>query len=361
MPVHLIYGDRQFFRLRLQDIHVRGHVDAPAPLRASTYRLNDGPPTSFYVEQVPDQGTDWRFQYKNSPARLRLPRIGDFTVEIPADAPELRPGSNQLTIEITDASGRTERAATELSWDPSPVSLPLDLRDLSAVREIQEIGQVVNGAFDVDPRVNVIRSRAPVAPDALLVLGSPHSSQEATYSVRFAEPTAAKYLGLSDFFVGHEAEDPPIGIKPGWSTAGLATVTYGWRPGSPPEVRPVEPSRLLQEIGPNPLGQARAWLACGDNSRRGERWVVKTDPAARFDLAEPWAYRVRHQVLFTGGANRTRFRIWPAGQPEPDGWLCDITDAEVDPRLPKFSRASFALFQHTGASTEWSDIRVRAF
>ena len=361
VPVHLLYGERQPFRLRLQDIHVRGHVDAPPPFQTSTYRLNDGPPTPFYVEQVPDQGTDWRFQYKNSPARLRLPRTGDFTIEIPVDAGELRAGSNHLTIEIVDASGRAERAALELTWDPAPVPLPLDLTDLSTVRRVQEIGQVVNGAFDVDPEQNVIRSRAPVAPDALLVLGSPHASQEATYAIRFADLDAAKYLGLSDFFVGHEPEDPPIGIKPGWSTAGLATLTHGWRPGSPPDVRPLEPGRSTDMfLEDAPLGEARAWLASGDNTHRRERWVAKTDPPAQLEVAVGVTYRVRHQVLFDGGINRARFRVWPADQPEPSEWLCDVDDSTAPAGAPKFSRASFALFQHTGAATEWSDIRVVA-
>lgn len=350
--IALVYGSSQPFRFRYRDITIPGHVEAAMPLRRSVWRLNNGPPTFFYVEQVPDTGLDWRFAYKQSPARLRLPNLGDFNIEIPVDRPELREGENHLLIDIEDRGRRVARLDATLVWDPTPVPLPLDLSDLAKFDNIQQIGQVVNGAFDLDPGMNVIRSRAPVAPDALLVLGAPHASQDATYDIRFADPDQAKYLGLSDFFVRHEAEDPPIGIKPGWSTAGLATLTYRWRPGSLAEVR----QRPVRE--PHPCGEARAWLASADNSNRSDRWLVKTDPPARLPIAAGVTYHVRHQVLFGKSANRVRFRIWPDGESEPVAWLCDESDARLGDGSPKFSLASFALFQHSGASTEWSRIRV---
>jgi hypothetical protein len=257
-------------------------------------------------------------------------------------------------IEIEDRERRVERLEAAFVWDPAPVPLPLDLGDLSKLDHIQQVGQVVNGAFDLDPETNVIRSRAPVAPDALLVLGAPHGSQEATYDIRFSDLEWAKYLGLSDFFVRHEAEEPPIGIKTGWSTAGLATLTYGWRPGSPAEVR----QRPSAE--PNPWGEARAWLASADNSRRADRWLVKTDPPATLPVAAGVTYHVRHGVRFDRGVNSVRFRIWPDGEREPVAWLCDESDAAVAGTRTRVSRASFALFQHSGQPTEWSRIRVVA-
>ena len=328
------------------------------PLRRATYRLNGGPEARFYVEELPEPpGLDWRFQYKSTPARLRLKSPGDFNIELPVTAAELAVGPNRVTIEIEDAAGVRQRLDAEFTWDRRPAPLPLDLSDLSRFSHVQEIGQVVNGAFEVDPARNVVRPRAPVAPDALLLLGPPAGTQEATYDVVFAEPEKAKYLGLSDFFVGHEEEDPPLGIKPGWSTAGLATLTYGWRPGSPAEVQQRMPEEIL---GGPAVGQARAWIACSDNSRRRERWLVKTDPPARVILEAGIRYRVRHQVLFEERVNRVRFRIWPADDPEPPTWLCDIDDAKIGPGLPRFSVASFGLFQHTGTPTEWSRIRVES-
>ncbi|NIA21571.1 MAG: hypothetical protein GWP05_06320 [Anaerolineaceae bacterium] len=141
-------------------------------------------------------------------------------------------------------------------------------------------------------------------------------------------------MGLSEFFAGHEAGSPRIGINPGWSSAGLATL----RPG----------------------GGAQAWLAWGDLLSRPEVWVVKTDPPRPFPATIGCDYRVRHQVIFAKGVNRVRFRIWPDGRHEPDTWLCDEADAPIPDTFTKWTGGSFGLFQNEGLSTEWFDIYVRA-
>jgi hypothetical protein len=193
---------------------------------------------------------------------------------------------------------------------------------------------VINGAFDLDRRQNVIRSRAPVAPDALLLLGSPHGSQEATYAVRFLDFMGAKWLGLADFFAGLEEGAPPRGIKVGWSSAGMAALSA--------------------------KGEARSFIAWGDHSARLEEWPIATHPPARARIERNVVYRVRHQVAFVHGITRVRFRLWPAAASEPTSWLCEEQDAKVPPDLPRHRTASFGLFQHMGMPIEWSDILVTA-
>jgi hypothetical protein len=298
--------------------------------------LNGGPESCFYVKHSPKtvekEGT-WK--RRKVPSVNRLEHDGDFNIEIPVTTPELREGENGLTVEIEDGAGKREDLDMRFAWDPTPMPLPLDLRDLSGLTDIQEIGQVVDGAFDVDPARNAIRSRAPVGSDILLVLGSPHGSQEATYDVRFSDTEEGTFLGLSDFFAGHEAEDPDVGIKPGYSSSGLATL--------------------------RPDGVAQAWISWGDLTKnRAEFWVVKTDPGNAFNIRKGILYRVRHQVIFEGGVNRTRFRIWPAEEMEADTWLCEEDDSRVADAFPKFSEGSFGLFQYYGCPTEWSNIRVTA-
>jgi hypothetical protein len=360
--ITLTYGTDQRFRYRYQDITLLGRVEAPLPARSATYRLNHGPAVEFYVEPLAEPpGLDWRFQYKRSPARLRLPHLGDFTIEIPVVAPQLKPGPNRLTIQVIDGAGQPHHLEATFEWEPTPIPFPLCLRDLSGFRDIQDVGQVVNGAFDLDREHGLIRSRAPAAPDALLLLGSPHGSQEALYDVRFAELHRAKYLGLSDFFVRHEEENPPLGIKPGWSTAGLATLTYGWRPGSPRETLPLDSQEVLHAASSGPhMGEARAWISFGDNSNQARRWLVKTQEPARVPIESGVWHRVRQQLFLRKDVNHVRFRLWRADDAEPSGWLCDVSDSRVDPTLPRFRTASFALFQHTGMSTEWSNLHLSA-
>ena len=86
MHIQFTYGRHQQFRYRYQDVNIHGRVIAAAmPVRRSVYKLNQGAWHSFYVESVPDMvlragrdggwfasPIDWRLQYKDSPAALRL-------------------------------------------------------------------------------------------------------------------------------------------------------------------------------------------------------------------------------------------------------------------------------------------------
>ena len=324
--IQLTYGTQQTFRYRHRDINVIGTAAVPQPVRSSVYQLNDAVPVAFYVK-----GTDAKL---DRISRNRLQSAGDFNIEIPVKSPRLVAGKNKLTIRVTDSDGQPHEATMTFAWDPTSIPLPIDLTDVSEVRDIQHIGQIVNGVFQVDASRNVIRTCSPVAKDALLLLGSPHGSQEATYGVRIPK-LGGTFLGLSDFFAGHEPAAPHIGIKPGWSSAGLAT------------------------IRPDPEKAAQVWLAWGDLLDRPEKWVVKTDPPRPYPVELGGEYRVRHQVFFEGGVNRCRFRIWPAGESEPDVWLCEEDDSAVPNEKTKFRAASFGLFQYGGEPTEWFDIRIR--
>jgi hypothetical protein len=346
--LRLAYGHRQRFRPHHEDINLIGRVDAPLPVREAISRVNGGLPQPFYVDPLPDPGLDFSYQYKDSPARLRLVRAGDFNVEIPHAHAGLRAGENTVTLRVVDAGGVAHEAGVTVAWDPRPVRLPVDAVDLSAVTDIQHIGQVVDGAFDVDPFEGVIRTRGRAKPDSLLLLGGPAGSQEATYAFRYFDGSRSKYIGLSDFFVRHEVEDPDLPIKPGWSTAGLATL----RPRGEFEWE----ARIWIAVADRP-----GWRPVGpDDQAHGREFsVVRTDPPARFIPMPDVAYRVRHQVLLDGSCNRARFRIWPAGEPEPDAWLCDES-TEGTSTVAVHRHATFGLFMHSGISSEWWDIRLRS-
>jgi hypothetical protein len=336
MAVRLTHGPYQRFRRRYGDITIRGQIDRVAfPIAGAFYTVNGGPRQALYVEQTSDAGTDWVHGYKATPAELRCREQGEFCVEIAVNNPALSAGENQVAIAFKDSSGREDTARMQFHWNPEPLPLPLDLRDLTRFRHVQEVGQVVNGAFDLDRDLNVIRSRSPVAPDALLVLGSAHGSQEATYAVRFLEPAGAKWLGCSDFFAGLVEGVPARGIRVGWCTAGMAALS--------------------------PSDGARAFLAWGDHSGDEREWALATHPAKKIEVAKNALYRVRHQIALEDGCHRVRWRIWEADKGEPQDWLCDEESTQVPAELPRNKAASFALFQHLGQSIEWSDILVRAY
>lgn len=327
------YGRCQMFRRRTDDVTLLGVVNGldDAPDRA-VFVLNGGEAEPFYVEAVRDEGTDWLNGYKATPGELRCRHFGEFVVEIPLDHPHLRTGENTVDLHVMAGGQEIARSIT-FEWDPNPVPGEVDLSDLRGFDSIQEIGQVVNGAFDLDRAANLIRSRAPVAPDALCVIGAPGGSQEATYRVRFTEPHHSKWLGLGDFHAGIVEGVPPRGVKVGWCSAGMAVAM--------------------------PSGGARSFLAWGDHSGHPDEWAIATNPPANVAIERGVAYRVRQQIQLEPGINRVRFRIWPESGDEPDSWVCEEHAGRLPNGLPRPEWASFSLFQHMGMPVEWSDIRLR--
>jgi len=327
------YGETQEFRYRVGDLTFPGIIYGldKAPNR-SQFQLNGEKLRDFYVEAVHDEGIDWLNGYKATPGELRCRHFGEFCVEIAHDDPALKSGDNRLELQITEGPA-SATTTIDFQWDPTPMPAGQDLSDLSSFTSVQQLGQVVNGAFDLDVAANLIRSRAPVAPDALLVIGSPGQSQEATYRVRFLEPHHSKWLGLSDFHVGIIEGVPPRGIKVGWSSAGMAVAM--------------------------PSGGARSFLAWGDHSGADEEWAIATNPPAEVGIDRGRAYRVRHQIQLNDSINQVRFRIWPEGELEPTSWVCNEHDGRLPSDMPRHKAASFSLFQHMGMPVEWSDIRLR--
>jgi len=334
MRLRLDYGTRQRFRARTADITIRGMIeDARYPLRSATFSLNDSPDRPLYVEQVPDEGVDWTTGYKDTPAELRCRHQGELCVEFAGNDKEIRAGGNRVSIAVVDAGNERVGVDIDFDWDPTPAQFPIDLRDLSGYASAQEIGQAVNGVFDVDRAANVIRSRAPVAPDALFLVGAPSGSQEATYGIRFLDTKAAKWLGCSDFFAGMTEGRPPRGIRVGWSSAGMAALS--------------------------PADGARSFIAWGDHSADEREWAIATHPAVPVAVRAHTLYRVRHRISMHQGEHRVRWRIWPADTDEPTAWLCDEDTAKLPSHLPRHPSATFGLFQHFGLPIEWSDILVR--
>lgn len=334
MRIEFSYGPSQRYRRRTDIVTIRGIVEgARHPLRSSVFLLNGGPARPLYVEQKADEGVDWTAGYKATPAELRCRHQGEFSLEFASDDAALAAGSNRAVVEVVDGAGTTASAEVAFVWDPEPAPFPIDLRDLSGVAHIQDIGQAVNGEFDLDRDRNVIRSRAPVAPDALFLVGSPGASQEATYRVRFLEPHGAKWLGCGDFHAGLTEGVPARGIRVGWCSAGMAAM--------------------------NPVDGARSFIAWGDHSGDPGEWAIATHPARPFTVRRNTRYRVRQRLSIQGGENRIRWKIWDEREPEPADWLCDEDTGKLPAHLPRNTSATFGLFQHFGQPIEWSDIVIR--
>jgi len=335
--IDLFYGNRQQFQLRHGDINILGRTDACQPVKRSECRLNEAAPIHFYIEPEAPPGKGKYAWDCKTPSIFRLrDRPGSFNIEIPVDSPNLLEGWNRISIKIEDPDGTVDTLAAEFHWNSRPLALPIHLTDLGSYETIQEIGQVVNGLFEIDRKRNSIVSCKPVGADILLLLGSPGESQEATYDVEFdlRDSNSKDYAGLSDFFARHEEQSPGLGIKPGYCTSGLGTIS--------------------------PAGEAKLWMAVGDClTDKDWAWVIHTEDPSHFLIQSGTIYRVRHQVIIHNGVNWSRYKIWKKDDDEPHDWLCDMDNAYIKSNLPRINKASFGLFQFGGNPTSWSNISVQ--
>lgn len=335
--IQLFYGKKQRFRLRHGDINILGRIDHPQPVKQSQYRLNDAIPVHFYIEPEEPPGEGKYAWDCKTPSIFRLRDCpGSFNIEIPVDSPNLKEGWNRIIIEIENSDGGTDVLESEFHWDPCPVEFPININDLVGYDSIQEVGQVVNGLFEIDRQRNSIVSCQPVGADILFLIGSPGESQEATYDVEFNlhGNCGNEYAGLSDFFFRHEEQSPGLGIKPGYCTSGLATIS--------------------------PAGEAKLWMAIGDClTNKDWAWVIHTENPSHFQIQSDTIYRVRHQVIIHDGVSWSRYKIWKKDDEEPLSWLCDMDNAHLKHSLPRIDKASFGLFQFGGNPTSWSNISVR--
>ena len=140
--IQLLYGNRQQFRFRHHDINILGSLDAKLPVRNSVYRLNGSSPIHFYVEPEFD---DAKLQHHSYPYNTHTPSInrlrerpGHFNIEIPVNASRLQEGWNNIRIEIEDRKGKQELLEAEFFWDSRPITLPLELNNLSKCEHCQD-------------------------------------------------------------------------------------------------------------------------------------------------------------------------------------------------------------------------------
>ncbi len=333
MHVRLPYRKCQRFCNRTCDLYVMERLaNAIHPIKISIWSLNGAALVYIYVESVSDQSIGWTNEHKASPGVNRLKDLCDFNIEVLTSKPTLRASENRFLISIKDATGQANQIEIVFTYDPTPMTLPLDPTDVSSYRHVQEVVQVVNGTIYINH--DLICSRARVYPNGLLVLGSPHGNQEATNNVDFPDPSKIKWLGTSDFFAGHQGLTPPIGMKPGWSSAGM--------------------------IALNPHEEGRSFLAYVDLVGTHHECVVHITPRKRFNVRKHVLYWVRHQVRLTDGIDNLRYKSWIEGTPEPNKWLIEEDASCIPNQFPKYKECTYELFQHSGMPIEWSNICGKA-
>lgn len=270
-------------------------VSPPATLSALAYRLNDGP---------------WR-PLNTGPNDRRLALPGDFNIEL--DYTDLAPGANTVAIEAVDSTGATELVIVDvryegggLDWSPGTYDY-----EWSSAARIDELAQMVDGPWALDGD-----SVRPVVFDfdRLLALGD-LTWRDYTVTVPitiygidptgYNAPSNGPGIGVMVRWAGHY--DAGNGVVPlaGWRRLG-ALAWYRW---SRKAGVYTEGLQLVGHKG-QVIGSKARLLAPG------------TTYFFKLDIQSPSA---------TTGPATYRFKVWPAGGPEPAVWDIVKTGVSGEP------------------------------
>jgi uncharacterized repeat protein (TIGR01451 family) len=288
------YGNNQTFGLNgipQRWVNIVGNVLSPVgPLKSLTYRLNGGAPQPLWI------GAN----------ATRLNHPGDFNVEIAYS--DLRPGANTVVVTATDQSGNQTSGTVNVNYVAGRRwAMPYTI-DWSTVTNIQDVVQVVDGKWSLQPD-GTVRTEE-VGYDRLLNLGD--MSAWRNYVVT-AEMTI-HYINDSRIPAppSHIENVFGVGILVGWT--GHTHEGYPQQPGYGHPFPGIGWWSNSGGIGP--------WLSLYQNTARHPESVMAYQRSNGLPLQFETKYIFKMQVRQNGSNNSSHysFKVWPAGSAEPSAW-----------------------------------------
>jgi uncharacterized repeat protein (TIGR01451 family) len=265
-------------------VDVLGTVHGDAPIVSVAYSLNGGPLLPLQV----------------GPTGRRLAHPGDFVVQLAV--PDLVVGDNVVTIVATDGQQRTRKTTvtvthrTDAIW-PLPTTV-----DWSATTSPIELARVVDGDWRIDG--GQLRTARP-GYDRIVTLGDGQWRD-----IEVTVPVTVHSVNLS---APPTSGFPLIGLFLRWNGHN-ATVT----PGSQPQQ-----GWLPDGNEPTPFGAATIvrWKAATSTPMQlwNHRAKVAKESARPLELGTTYLFKADVTTL-SAATTRYRFKLWPAGEPEPAAW-----------------------------------------
>jgi len=256
--------------------NILGKVSDSNGISSLVYSLNGGPEVALTV------GPDGR----------RLEDSGDFNIDL-ATA-DLLDGPNEVIVTAVDGDTPSNQSVITVTVDYDATSgnvwpLPYSV-DWTAVTDIEDVGQIVDGLWSLLPSGEV-RTAIP-GYDRLIAMGDMSwDDYEVTVPITFHSMPTDVGTGILLRWNGH-TDDPVPGLQP----------KSGWLP----------------------LG-AICWYRTGRLEIYGNDGDILATVSRTLSLDVEYVFKTRVETV-PGVGGLYSFKVWEEGQPEPDGW--DITGQE---------------------------------
>lgn len=273
----------------------------------------------------------------NFRAHRRLIDDGDFNADIPIG--RLRPGENAVTITARFRDGQTLSRTVTVVKENGSRPLPVVIR-WKDVKNPQDVGQYVDGLWGIGAQG--LRTRQ-TGYDRIFLIGERNWQDyevRTSVTIHRVDSTTSPIsggngLGIILRFAGHVTGGPrffPSG-QPKWGYQPFGSI--GW----------------LRWNANAPAGAPNLQFYPGG----GDRW--KNLKPFEVRLERPYAIVYRCETLpdtpAGDGVTRYRFKIWAAGEPEPEAWNWQ----EVQSSGTALRRGGAALLAHH-VDASFGDIEI---
>lgn len=296
------YGSEQTFGNNgtpQQWINILGNVADTNGLSDLTYQLNGAPPVSLRPKY--DTVNDLSI----GPDGRRLLEPGDFNVEL--DKADLLSGANELIITATDNTLATSQTTVTVNYDPSTYWPETYNVTWSAVSDIQQAVQIVDGQWTLDS--NGLRPVV-MGYDRVIDLGDLNwDDYEVTVPLTLHAIDSNGFTYLSG--------SPGFGMTFRWN---------GHVPGS--QDPDAQPRYYWWPAG------GGVWYDAGhDGPLSIGTWAGSLDvvDTSGFQIAYDTAYIFKFRVeTILGTGSQYSLKVWPAGDTEPAEWYLTGTEVALD-------------------------------
>ena len=287
------YGDTQTFGqngIPQEQVNILGNVSAPSGIKSASFTVNGGPAQFLRVGQNP----------------TRLADIDDFNVEIciPSatalcGAPvSLQTGANTVAISATDNLNNTTTHTVTVNWSNTGQTWPIPYYvDWSTVTDIQDVAQIVDGFWAVQPDGSIRTEQ--VGYNRQIALGDVTWTDYQVVAEMTINHLDCTYFGAGLLMGWSGNANDPTALQPDQPTSGQPIFGLGWY------------ATMGSETAPN------AQMTIYANSPNyPETILIEDNSGSKPTLGVKYIIKMTAKRNANNTASHYVLEIWPSGTPE---------------------------------------------